>query len=90
MLVTLKLQHRVYDMFQNFRSGNAAFLIDMPDKQYRGMRFFGKAQDTCRTFAHLCDASRGGFNAFRRNSLYRVDDHQLRTGILDVNKNLFQ
>ena len=34
-------------MFQDFWSGNAAFLINMSDEQYRCMRFFGKAQDAC-------------------------------------------
>ena len=32
MLVPLKLEHGVYDVFQYLRTGNAAFFVDMPDQ----------------------------------------------------------
>ena len=58
MLVAFKLEYGIYDMFQYLRTGYAAFLIDMSDKDNRRMRFLGKAQDGGGTFPHLGDTAR--------------------------------
>ena len=56
VLVALELEYGIHDMFQYLGAGYASFLIDMPDKDDRRMRFLGKAQDGGGTFPYLGDA----------------------------------
>ena len=77
-------------MLQYLRSGDAAFLVDVPDEDDRCTRFLGKFQDGCRTLAHLHDAARRRVDILRRDGLYGVDDHQVGSRILDVRENLLQ
>ena len=65
MLVAFKLEYGVYDVFQHFGTGNASFLIDVTDKDYRRMRLFGKAQDRGGALPDLGYAARRGFERFR-------------------------
>ena len=90
MLVALELEYGIHDMFQYLGAGYASFLIDMPDKDDRRMRFLGKAQDGGGTFPYLGDAPRRRFKGFGRNCLYGVDDDYIRANIFDVDVNLFQ
>jgi hypothetical protein len=58
--VALKLQHTIHDVFQQFRSGDVAFFVDVADEENGHVGFFGKSQEFARAFAHLCDAARRG------------------------------
>ncbi len=43
-LITFELDHRVDDMFQNLRAGNASLLGDMPNQKYRRPRLLGELE----------------------------------------------
>ena len=90
MLVAFKLQHRIHNVFQYLRSGDAAFLVDVTDENDRSAGFFGKFQQRSRTLPYLHDAAGRRINVFRRDGLDGVDDDQVGGRILDVGKNLFQ
>ena len=90
VLVALELKYRVDNVLQHLRSGNAAFFVDMTDQNNRCSCFFGEFQNRSRTLAHLYDAARRRVDVLRRDGLYRVDDDQIGSRILDVCENLFQ
>lgn len=65
VLVTLELEYGIHDMFQYLGAGYASFLIDMPDKDDRRMRFLGKAQDGGGTFPYSGQYSPATIQGFR-------------------------
>ena len=90
MLVAFELKDGIYNVFQYFRTGNAAFLVDVADEYDRRARFLGEFQYRRRTFAYLYDTSRRRIDVFGRDGLDGVDDDQVGGRILYMGENLFQ
>ena len=77
-------------MFQHFRSGNASFLINMADQQYRHAAFLGILQNGSTTLAHLRNTARRRFDQLGKNRLNRIDNQQIGLYILSLHEYLFQ
>ena len=90
MLVALELQHGIHHMLQNLGTGNAPFLGDMPDQQYRRCRLFRELQQQRSALTHLRNAARGRLQRFTVNGLYGVDNQQLRRNFSDMFKYLIE
>ena len=90
MLVTLKLDNGVNDMFQNFWSGQRAFFGDMTNEQHGYSAGFGEAQQGGSTLADLCYRTCRRLNVLSRDGLYGVDDDQFGLNLLDVVEDGFQ
>jgi len=65
-------------MLKDPRSGDRAFLGDVPDEEDRYPDLFGQAHQPSRGLADLCDAAGAAFETGIGDRLYRVDDCQLR------------
>ena len=76
MPVALELQYAVDNVFQNFRTGDAALLGDVSDEEDCHTALFGKLHQGSGTFANLGDAAGRGIHHFRGHRLYGVDDEQ--------------
>ena len=74
--IPFKLEHGVHNVLQHFGAGDAAFLGDMPDENYRHMGLLGKPEQLGRTIPHLGDGTRCRFNILRSEGLDRIDDEQ--------------
>ena len=68
--VALELQHRVHDVLQNLRSGQAPFLINMPDHKDRCARLLGELEDGRAALPDLRDAAR---RRLGRLGVHRLD-----------------
>ena len=84
VLVALKLQYRVHDMLQHFRTCQRALFVDMPDDEEGDILLFGKLQDACSALAHLAQAADARLHALAANSLYGVYHHHLRLQLLHI------
>ena len=90
MLVTLKLNDGIDNMFQYLRTRQGSFLIDMSDKDDRDATRLGKSQQGCRTLPHLRHATRTAIHVLGGNRLNGVDDHDVRSYLLDMREYLLQ
>ena len=90
MLVAFKLDDRVDDMFQNLRTGQCPFLVDVPYQQYRDATRFGKAEQCRRTFSYLRDAARRTVHLFGVYGLDGIDDNYFGMEVLDLCENVLQ
>ena len=88
--VALKLQHRVHDVLQNLRPGQAPFLIDMPDHEDRRARLLGELEDGRAALPDLRDAARRRLGRLGVHRLDRVDDHQVGLEAIGVGEDLFE
>ena len=55
MLVALKLKNGIHYVFEHFRSGERAFLVDMSDDEERYILFFGELENAVGTFLDLTE-----------------------------------
>ena len=78
------------DVFQHFGTGNASFLINMADQQYRHAAFLGILQNRSTTLAHLGNTARRRFDQLGENRLNGIDNQQIGLHILSLHEYLFQ
>ena len=90
MLIALELQHRIDNVLQYLRAGDAAFLVDMADQEDRDTALLGILQDHGAALTHLRDAAGRGFHQLREDGLNRVDDQQIGLDIRRLRKDLLQ
>ena len=57
MLIALELQHRIDNVLQYLRAGDAAFLVDMADQEDRDTALLGIFQDHSAALTHLRDTA---------------------------------
>ena len=88
--VALELQHRVHDVLQNLRPGQAPFLIDMPDHEDRRARLLGELEDGRAALPDLRDAARRRLGRLGVHRLDRVDDHQVGLEAIGVGDDLLE
>ena len=72
--LALEVQHRVDDVLERLRTGDAAALRDVPDDEHRGAALLGVAHQPRGAFAHLSDVARRALEIAREDRLNRVDD----------------
>ena len=77
-------------MLEHFWSGDASFLINMSDKDYRRIGFLRKFKDGGGTFPYLNQTTWRGVDGFRADCLYGVNNDDVWLCVLDVNIDLFQ
>ena len=90
VLVALKLQHRVHDMLQHFRTRQRTFFVDMPDDEEGDILLFGKLQNPRGALAHLAQAADARLHALAADSLYGVYHHHLRLQLLHIAQYAFK
>ena len=78
MALALEVQHRVDDVLERLRPGEAAFLRDVADEERRDVLRLGREQQLRRRLAHLADAAGRRLHLQREHGLDRVDDDQRR------------
>ena len=88
--IALELQHRVHDVLQNLRPGQAPFLINMPDHEDRCARLFGELEDGRAALPDLRDAARRRLGRLGVHRLDRVDDHQVGPESVSVGEDLLE
>ena len=89
-MVAFEQQNRIHNVFQHFRSGDAAFLVDVPDQYDRRAAFLGIAQQRSRRFSDLRDASRGGFSHLSGNRLNGIHNEQIGFEVGKVHEYFFE
>jgi len=89
-MLTLQVEHRIDNVLQNARTGNGAFLGDVPDQEHGHAAALCQFTKTCRAFAHLRDRACRRFHLWQGHGLDRVDDHQGWLGVLNVFEDLRQ
>ena len=77
VLVALKLQHRVHDMFQHLGSCQRPLLVDVADENGAHPSVLGILEQAGRTLPYLSEAAGRGFHGLCLDGLYGVDDHQV-------------
>ena len=76
--IALEIQHGIHHVLQHARTGDAAFLGDMPDQEHRGAGFLGIAHQPRRGLAHLADRTRCRAQRVRPQGLDGIGDDQFR------------
>ena len=84
MRVAFEVQHRVDDVLQNARPGEAAVLGHVADQHHRTTARFGPARQVRGAFAHLRDRARRRAELIGVDGLDRIDDRDSRP--LDVER----
>ena len=85
-----EIQHRVDDVLERFRSGQAAFLGYVSDEEGRDVVPLRREQQLRRGFAHLADAARRRLKFHREDRLHRIHDHQRRFDTRNLFENPLQ
>ena len=80
--VALKLQDHIHHVFQNLRTGNAAFFIDMANEQYRRTGFFRVTNKACGALADLGHRTRRALHVRNMQGLDGIHDDQMRPNVL--------
>ena len=88
--VSLQVQHRIHDVFQDFGAGDCASFGDVTNQENCHARLFGQRLQARRRLAHLAHATRGRRQRLTVGRLYRVNDQHLRLHTLNVAKNRIQ
>ena len=76
VLVSLKLQHCVHDVFQHLGTSQGAFLVDMSYEQDAGPSALGILEQTGCTLAYLSQTARAAVHRLSLYGLYGIYDHQ--------------
>ena len=84
MLVALKLDDGIDDMFQNLGTCQGSFLGDMTNQNDGYPAGLGEAQQGSGTFTHLGNAAGRALDVLCRDGLDGVDDNNLRFHLLDM------
>ena len=82
VLVALEVQHRVDDVLERLRAGDAAALRDVPDDEHRGAGLLREAHESRGALAHLADVARRAFEVAGEDGLDGVDDQHGRASRL--------
>ena len=90
MLVALKLNHRIYDVLQNFWSGKRSLLINMSYQNNRNATRLGKSEQGGCTLTNLGNRTRRTVYFFCSDSLYRIYNYQLWSHFLDMTEDFLQ
>ena len=88
MLVALKLDDGIHDMFQYLRSCKRSLFINMSYQDNRNATGFGKSQQCCSTLSDLRDTARTAIHILCSDGLDGVDDHYFWSHLLDMGENL--
>ena len=75
--VAFKVQYRIDDVFEGFRTRDATVLGDVSDHEHRRARLLGEAHQSRGTLAHLSDITRSALEQFGVDSLDGVDDERV-------------
>jgi hypothetical protein len=84
VLVALKLEYRIDDVFQDLRSGEGPLLVDVADEDHGDATRLGEAEQRRGTLAYLRNAARRTLGLLGGDGLYGVDDDDLGFLLLDV------
>ena len=84
MALAFEVQHRVDDVLERLRAGEAAVLRDVADEERRDVLALRREQQLRRRFAHLPDAAGRRLELQREHRLNRIDDHQRRLDARDL------
>ena len=82
--LALEVQHRVDDVLERLRAGEAAVLRDVADEERRDVLPLGGEQQLRRRLAHLADAAGRRLELQREHRLDRIDDDQRRLDARDL------
>ena len=78
VLLPFEVEHRVDDVLERLRPGEAAVLRDVADEEGRDVLPLGRKQQLRRRLAHLADAAGRRLELQREDRLDRVDDDERR------------
>ena len=87
-MLAFQVEHGVDNMLQHPRSGDGAFLGDVPDQEHGHTAAFRQFTQARRAFAHLRDRTGCRFHLGQGHGLDRVYDHEGWLGILNVFEDL--
>jgi hypothetical protein len=90
MALAFEIQHRVDDVLERFRPGEAAVLGDVADEKRRHVLTFRREQQLRRRLAHLADAAWRGLELEREDGLHRVDNDERGLDAGDLFENPFE
>ena len=76
--LTLEVQHRVNDVFEDSRAGDRAFFVHMPDEEDRNLAALGQKHQLSRALADLADASGRRGDAAHEHGLNGIDHRHHR------------
>ena len=80
--VAFKIKHAVHHVFQNLRSGDRAFLIDVADDKRGDIHRFCQLHHGHGAVLYLTDAAGRGGNIVIVHRLHRINDQNVRPQIL--------
>ena len=90
MLVALELDNGIDDVFEDFRTGEGAFLRDMTNEDDGNAAGLGKAQQGRGALANLGNGAGRGFDVLGGNGLDGIDDDEVGLDFLDVVEDGFE
>ncbi len=75
-VLSLEVQHRVDDVLERLRPGDAAALRDVADDEHGRAALLREAHQPRGAFAHLSDVARRALEVGREHGLNRIDDER--------------
>ena len=90
MPLAFEIEHRVDDVFQGFRAGEAAVFRDVAHEHNGNILSLRGEEQMRRHLAHLADAAGRRLKPSGKNRLYRVHDDERRLQALDLFKNALE
>ncbi len=84
MLLAFEVEHRVDDVLEHLRAGEAAVLRHVADEDRRQIASLRGEEQIGRRLPHLADAARRGLHLQREHGLNGVDDQQRGLHAVDL------